>query len=75
MDEISEIAIRCFDSSSSGIVLTSCIDDFPIVYCNDAFCLLTGYERTEVLGKNCRFLQGKDRGQEERAAIAKAIAA
>lgn len=73
MDEISEIAIRCFDSSSSGIVLTSCIDDFPIVYCNDAFCLLTGYERTEVLGKNCRFLQGKDTDFTVKESISSAI--
>lgn len=33
-------------------------DDNPIVYCNDAFLKLTGYERSEVVGQNCRFLQG-----------------
>src|SRR5918993_4068994 len=33
-------------------------DDNPIVFVNDAFLLLTGYERDEVLGRNCRFLQG-----------------
>jgi len=33
-------------------------DDNPIVYCNDAFLKLTGYERSEVVGRNCRFLQG-----------------
>ncbi|QKC96257.1 histidine kinase dimerization/phosphoacceptor domain -containing protein [Mesorhizobium sp. NZP2298] len=32
--------------------------DNPIVFANDAFLRLTGYERQEVLGKNCRFLQG-----------------
>jgi len=32
--------------------------DNPIVFANDAFLRLTGYERHEVLGKNCRFLQG-----------------
>jgi len=31
--------------------------DNPIVFANDAFLRLTGYERHEVLGKNCRFLQ------------------
>jgi PAS domain S-box-containing protein len=35
-------------------------DDNPIVFVNDAFLLLTGYERDEVLGRNCRFLQGPD---------------
>lgn len=32
--------------------------DNPIVFVNDAFLRLSGYERQEVLGKNCRFLQG-----------------
>ena len=32
--------------------------DNPIVFANDAFLRLTGYERNEVLGRNCRFLQG-----------------
>ncbi|AUV82707.1 hypothetical protein C2R22_14515 [Salinigranum rubrum] len=33
-------------------------DDTPLVYANDAFCELTGYDRAEILGRNCRFLQG-----------------
>ena len=32
--------------------------DFPIIYCNRAFCRLTGYAEEEILGRNCRFLQG-----------------
>ncbi len=32
--------------------------DNPVVFCNDAFCRLTGYDRAEVIGRNCRFLQG-----------------
>jgi PAS domain S-box-containing protein len=32
--------------------------DNPIVFVNDAFCRLTGYARAEILGRNCRFLQG-----------------
>eukprot|EP00268_Persea_americana_P026205 TRINITY_DN255_c1_g1_i6.p3 TRINITY_DN255_c1_g1~~TRINITY_DN255_c1_g1_i6.p3 ORF type:complete len:132 (+),score=26.49 TRINITY_DN255_c1_g1_i6:1319-1714(+) len=30
----------------------------PIVYASDAFIKLTGYSKHEVLGRNCRFLQG-----------------
>jgi len=33
-------------------------EDNPIVFANKAFLDLTGYEETEVLGRNCRFLQG-----------------
>ena len=34
--------------------------DNPIVYCNEAFQTLTGYARHEIVGRNCRFLQGPD---------------
>ncbi|MFC6773801.1 PAS domain-containing protein [Methylobacterium gregans] len=34
--------------------------DNPIVFANDAFLRLTGYVRSEVEGRNCRFLQGAD---------------
>ena len=33
-------------------------DDCPIVFANNAFLDLTGYEEGEVLNRNCRFLQG-----------------
>lgn len=32
-------------------------DDNPIVFANKAFQDLTGYERDEIIGQNCRFLQ------------------
>jgi PAS domain S-box-containing protein len=32
--------------------------DCPIAFANNAFLDLTGYEESEVLGRNCRFLQG-----------------
>ena len=31
--------------------------DMPVVYCSETFETLTGYSNTEVLGRNCRFLQ------------------
>jgi PAS domain S-box-containing protein len=35
-------------------------EDCPVIYCNEAFCELTGYGRAEIIGRNCRFLQGPD---------------
>ena len=34
------------------------LPDNPLVFANDAFSTLTGYPREDILGKNCRFLQG-----------------
>jgi PAS domain S-box-containing protein len=36
------------------------LPDAPLVFVNTAFCRTTGYARDEVLGRNCRFLQGPD---------------
>ncbi|KAI5005250.1 hypothetical protein ZWY2020_032493 [Hordeum vulgare] len=42
-----------------SFVLTDChLPDMPIVYASDAFLSLTGYSREEILGCNCRFLNG-----------------
>ena len=34
--------------------------DNPIVFVNEAFLRLSGYGRDEIMGTNCRFLQGPD---------------
>ena len=39
-------------------------DGARIEYANDAFCAMTGYAPEEVIGRNCRFLQGEDRQQD-----------
>lgn len=36
------------------------LPDNPIVAANTAFCELTGYEESEIVGRNCRFLAGPD---------------
>jgi diguanylate cyclase len=48
--------------------------DQPLVYVNAAFELLTGYSSDDVIGKNCRFMQGPIRDQSEVVLLREAIA-
>ncbi len=50
------------------------LPDCPIVYVNDAFTRMTGYLPDEVLGRNCRFLQGARTDQAAVARVREAIA-
>ncbi len=51
------------------------LPDNPVVFVNDAFCRLTGYAREEIIGRNCRFLQGPDTDPQAVARIRAAVAA
>ena len=50
---------RALGAAAEGIVISDPNQpDNPLIYVNDGFERLTGYSRQEVLGRNCRFLQG-----------------
>ncbi len=71
-----ELRIRdsIFSSMQNGLLITDARQpDNPIVYCNQAFCDLTGYAAEDVLGRNCRFLQGDDRTQPQLDVLRDAI--
>ena len=71
---IPNILSQILDSSINGIVLVDPdLEDMPIVYANKQFEAMTGYSQQEILGRNCRFLQGGDREQESRFAMKRAI--
>ena len=50
------------------------LPDLPLVYVNKQFENITGYHADEVVGRNCRFLQGPDTSAEAVAEISHAIA-
>ena len=52
---------RALAASAEGITIADArLPDMPLVYANAGFERLTGYSVDEVLGRNCRFLQGSD---------------
>ena len=63
------------DAATNAIIIVDAqASDQPIVHVNPAFERLTGYSAAEVLGRNCRFLQGADREQPDIARLRHAIA-
>ncbi|MHC4975364.1 MAG: PP2C family protein-serine/threonine phosphatase [Planctomycetota bacterium] len=62
------------DSSGEGITIADArLPDMPIVYANAAFVELTGYSLDDVIGHNCRFLQGPETDPAEVDKIRSAI--
>nr|XP_004655429.2 potassium voltage-gated channel subfamily H member 4 [Jaculus jaculus] len=70
------IATR-FDGTHSNFLLANAQGPrgFPIVYCSDGFCELTGYGRTEVMQKtcSCRFLYGPETSESALQRLHKAL--
>jgi diguanylate cyclase (GGDEF)-like protein/PAS domain S-box-containing protein len=55
------LARRALGATTSGVTIADMtLPDQPLVYVNAAFERLAGYHDTELLGRNCRFLQGPD---------------
>lgn len=64
---------RSVDANPHGIILTDA-SELKIEYVNPAFEKITGYRKEEVLGKNCRILQGPDTDPKSIEEIREALA-
>ena len=78
--ERDNIIIDMLNSASSGgsTTVSFCVTDpspidNPVVYVSDGFSKLTGYEFDEVVGRNCRFLQGPETARSDVEKIIHAI--
>jgi len=65
---------RAMDEAPVGISISDPdLDDNPVIYANAAFERITGYPVDEVIGRNCRFLQGEDTDPEAVAQLRRAV--
>ncbi|RQG98558.1 bacterio-opsin activator domain-containing protein [Natrarchaeobius oligotrophus] len=65
---------RAINEAPVGIAITDPDrEDNPLVYVNDAFRRVTGYEYDDVVGRNCRFLQGEESNEDAIAEMRAAV--
>ncbi len=66
---------RALDVAAEGITIADArLPDRPLIYVNEGFQRMTGYPVDEVLGRNCRFLQGTSTDPAATAEIRAALA-
>lgn len=59
-EKLASLQIKVVEMATSGVMITDAqAEGDPIIYVNDRFTQITGYESHEVIGRNCKFLQGK----------------
>lgn len=72
--EQTEILVQAIEACQVGITLADpAQDDIPLTFVNKAFEQISGYSRDEMIGKNCRFLQGENTQAEHVKLIRDAI--
>ena len=72
--QLNPLRARAMQYAHTGIIITDATaSDNPIIDCNQAFEVITGYPRSEVLGRNCRFLQGFEKDPTEMNILREAI--
>jgi PAS domain S-box-containing protein len=75
-DELSKVRDRAVVAAGLSFTISDPrLPDNPLVFVNPAFERSTGFTREEVLGRNCRFLQGPDTDPADVQRIRDALAA
>ncbi|OKH14602.1 diguanylate cyclase domain-containing protein [[Limnothrix rosea] IAM M-220] len=65
---------RSIDAIEQGVVITDPQQVHnPIIYANEGFAKITGYDTSEIVGQNCNFLQGQQTQQPALDELRKAI--
>ena len=69
-----ELQSRAINAARDGIVIVDALaPDMPIIWANRGFLDLSGYPIGEILGNNCRFLQGESTDKDSVRRIREAL--
>lgn len=70
---VREVRLQLESSLIAGVISDLSRPDQPIIACNNAFERLTGYDASEIIGRNCRFLSRGTLNNEQSRRFRKAI--
>ena len=72
-ETVDELKRRALDAIDIGVVIAEATEDTPTVFTNEGFGRITGYDPEELLGRNCRVLQGPDTDERPVASMREGI--
>jgi len=70
------LSLFCLSADSNFVLGNAQVPTvYPIVYCSDGFCELTGFARAQIMQKGCacKFLYGPDTAEEHKMKVEKAL--
>jgi diguanylate cyclase (GGDEF)-like protein/PAS domain S-box-containing protein len=67
--DLGALKAAAIDAPDGFTIADYSLPDNPLVFVNPAFEIMTGYSLEDINGKNCRFLQATDNGQEDQLEI------
>jgi PAS domain S-box-containing protein len=74
-EDLPRMLVHAVNGAAQSITIADwAAPDRPLVYVNAAFVALTGYPGEEILGQNCRFLQGADTDPDQVRAVRELLA-
>ena len=72
--DLPSVMLKAIDNLYEGITISNMtLPDYPLVYVNKGFIVMTGYSAEECIHRNCRFLQGSGTDPEAVSTIHKAV--
>ncbi len=74
-DDMLQTMYTAMDNAREGITISdAALPGNPLIYVNEGFLKMSGYTREEIIGTNCRFLQGRDTNRATVKMLGNAIA-
>ena len=72
-DALADLKRRALDDVDAGVIISEATEGTPTVFANEGFGRITGYDSDEMVGRNCRILQGAETDDRPVASMREAV--